>query len=279
MLAWNRCRPRVALAHVALSTFAFVVISVGTAHAQAPGPAAAPAEAPEPPGYRSAIEDAIGEYEARNFAESRALFERAHALFPNARSLRGLGMAEFELRNYPASIYYLEQALAATAKPLQNELRGETEALLGRARAFVGRVTLQLTPPEASVVLNGTKIQLAPDRVLNLMVGDYAMEVSADGYSPDRRQLRVAGGEQLTVTVQLPRQVDLLPTTTAGVPDTTSTTSEPREGKSILASPWLWAAVGVAVAGAAVGIGIAVSGGDTVLAEPSGGSTNTVLKL
>ena len=260
---------------------AVVVTSVATAGAQAPGPPArTAAEAPEPPGYRSAVDDAIGEYEAGHFAESRALFERAHALFPNARSLRGLGMAEFELRNYPASIYYLEQALAATAKPLQNELRSETESLLERARGFVGRVTLQLAPPDANVVLNGTKIQLAPDRVLNLMVGDYTMEVSADGYSPDRRQLRVAGGEQQTVTIQLPSQVAPLPATTAApTAATAGTTNEPRESRSILASPWLWAAVGVAVAGAAVGIGIAVSGGDTVLEQPSGGSTNTVLKL
>jgi hypothetical protein len=113
------------------------------------------------------------------------------------------------------------------------------------------------------------------------MVGDYTMEVSAEGYNPDRRQLRVAGGEQQTVTIELPRQLALLPATTPVPPTATAgtTTSEPREGKSILASPWLWAAVGVAVAGAAVGIGIAVSGGDTVLEQPSGGSTNTVLKL
>ena len=36
----------------------------------------------------------------RFHAAARSLFERAHAIDPNARTLRGLGMVEFELRHY-----------------------------------------------------------------------------------------------------------------------------------------------------------------------------------
>jgi PEGA domain len=236
--------------------------------------APASTEQAEPPGYRAAVESAIGEYEAGRFAEARSLFERANAMFPNARALRGMGMAEFELRNYAASIYFLEQSLASPVKPLTPELRGETETLLGRARGFVGRVRLTVEPPDATVSLNGTVVQLGPDRILTLIVGDYTMQVSAPGFGNEQRALRIAGGEEQAVSVQLPKTVDVLG------PVQPPAASEPADqgGGSLLASPWFWTAIGVAVAGAAVGVGVAVAGGDAGQAKPSGGSSGIVIE-
>jgi hypothetical protein len=67
-------------------------------------------------------------------ARAREELRRAHAIFPNARTLRGLGMVEFELRSYVQSVQLLEQALAASVKPLDGKLRTDTEALLARAQ-------------------------------------------------------------------------------------------------------------------------------------------------
>ncbi|MEY4512912.1 MAG: hypothetical protein RLZZ450_5034 [Pseudomonadota bacterium] len=53
----------------------------------------------EVPGYRETIAEALIEYEAHNYLEARTLFERAHKLYPNARTLRGLAVVAFELRN------------------------------------------------------------------------------------------------------------------------------------------------------------------------------------
>ncbi len=54
----------------------------------------------DPEGYRAAIDAAVQEYELNHFEESREQFARAHALNPNARTLRGLGVADFELRRW-----------------------------------------------------------------------------------------------------------------------------------------------------------------------------------
>jgi hypothetical protein len=256
---------------IALSSSALT--GAPTASAQEAATATPPATDPqEPPGYRDAVDNAIAEYEAGRFAESRALFERAHSLFPNARALRGMGMAEFELRNYPASIYFLEQALASPVRPLQNELRTETEKLLARARGFVGRVKLAIEPSDATVVLNNTRLQLGSDRTLTLSVGDYTLQVSAPGYVTDQRPLRIAGGEEQTVTVQLPKNVEVL------APVSQPTAAKADDGDSVFASPWLWAAVGVVVAGAAVGVGFAVAGGEGERIPASGGSSGVVLR-
>jgi outer membrane protein assembly factor BamD (BamD/ComL family) len=46
------------------------------------------------------IGDAVAEYEAGHYQEARALFRQAHEKQPTARTLRGIGMASFELRDY-----------------------------------------------------------------------------------------------------------------------------------------------------------------------------------
>lgn len=76
----------------------------------------------EPTGYRELIAEAVAEYEARHFEEARALFRRAHAMFPNARTMRGQGMAEFELRNYRGAIQCFESALSSRARVRSAEL-------------------------------------------------------------------------------------------------------------------------------------------------------------
>src|SRR5262245_48073860 len=92
----------------------------------------ASAQDAEPPGYRAAVDEAVTEHQAWHFTEARGLFVRAHALFPNARTLKGLGMVEFELRNYHESAEYLRASLASAVKPLTSELRAEALALLHR---------------------------------------------------------------------------------------------------------------------------------------------------
>src|SRR5262245_12806154 len=57
-----------------------------------------------PDSYEQLITRALTEFDARNFAEARALFLQAHALRPTARTLRGIGVTEFELRNYVDSV-------------------------------------------------------------------------------------------------------------------------------------------------------------------------------
>ena len=247
---------------------------VATAHAQGLAPAAPSSTAAEPPGYRAAIDSAIAEHEAGNFAESRALFARAHALYPNARSLRGLGMADFELRNYGASIEYLQEALASSVRPLEGELRTETEALLARARGFVGRFRLVLQPVDAAVTLDGALLPPPPPAQLALAVGDHTLDISAQGRVSERRALRVTGGEDLTLEFNLPEQTAIAPQALQ------SETPREQSSSSLLASPWFWVAAAAVVVGAGVGIGLAASsGGSTRVAEADSGTSKTLLGL
>jgi len=165
--------------------------------------AAAQAPTAAPAAYGALIDQAFLEYEARNFPEARALFSRAHAIYPNARVLRSLGMVEFELRHYADSAALLEQALASTVLPLTAPLRDETQALLARARGFVVRLRLNLEPRTTNVLVDGASAQLDTQSELLLEVGDHTLEFRAPGYVPERRLLKVKGGDEAAVRVVL----------------------------------------------------------------------------
>jgi hypothetical protein len=230
--------------------FAFALTCVVLAHsatsvpvcAQAPQDARPSAEAPdadeEPAGYRKLVADALAEYEAGHFEESRALMQRAHALFPSARTLRGLGMVSFELREYGESVRELEQALASEVRPLSGELRAQTQRLLERARSFAGRLTLSVEPGSTRVFLDGVELGPSASREIVLSVGEHALEFRAEGYLAERRSVRIVGGENELL------RITLLPLPAANDPSRS-------ERRSWYQNPWFWASAGVVLAAGA----------------------------
>ena len=225
-----------------------------------------------PPGYDQAIENALHEFELENYAEARSGFREAHRLFPNARTFRALGMAEFELKNYPAALEYLEQALASAERPLSASQRADTEQLLTRARGYVGRYQLSLRPPSATLLVDGNAPTLRAGNLLVLPVGEHSLEADADGHRPLRRSLQVVGGEQESLDLVL------LPTPVAAAPvehrpDTPAPAATP-----VYKKWWLWTTIGVVVAaGVATGLVLGMRKSDD--AEVTGGNTGTVLTL
>jgi hypothetical protein len=209
----------------------------------------------EPPEYRATIREALSEYHARNFPEARALFAQAHRLLPNARSLRGLGMTAFELRNYRESIMFLQEALASPVKPLEGGLRAETERLLKRAERFVGRLQLLLTPSDARILLDGSAVERVGSEPLILEIGVHSLEFQADGYAPETRTIDIHGRESESWTValaKLPEPVVASPREVAeqaqGEPQQPSEAPPPPApmARPLRKNPWLWGGVGAA---------------------------------
>ncbi len=206
-------------------------------------------EAEEPPAYRQLVADALAEYEGGHFEESRALMARAHALFPNARTLRGLGMVSFELREYVDSVRYLEQALASHERPLDTELQSQTAALLERARRFVGQLALQVRPAHAHVLVDGSEVLGGDRRSIVLEVGEHELWVRAEGHSAERRHVRITGGEEITLSVVLVQVA----------PPVERAEATHAERPVWYKRPWLWVATGAVVAaGAGLGVGLAL---------------------
>jgi hypothetical protein len=231
-----------------------------TAGAQvAPAAVGAASQAGEPAGYRSVVEEAKREHDRGNFVEARALFNKANAIFPNARVLRGLGMTLFELKNYAESASKLEEALASNVRPLEGELRAETVSLLERTHSFVARLKVVVEPGSALVIVDGVPTKLGPQGNIVLEFGPHALEFRAAGYAVEKRVIKVIGGEEESLRVVLP------PEGSANAPILTPVASSPERKdeprRPLYKNPWLWTGVGVAVAAAATGLALGLSRG------------------
>lgn len=216
------------------------------------------------PDYRHAIAQAVSEFRQHNFAESRSYFARAHSIDPSARTLRGLGMAEFELHNYRECTQQLEAALQSQTRRLEGELRAETEDLLKRAQILIGRFTIKSKPNVNDLTVDGVSTVLPPDRPLLLNVGDHLLELTAVGYGTEKRLLSVRGGEEETLSITFKKSLIV---------------SGPRQvDRPWYAHPWVWVAVGAVIVGAATtGIVLAATS-EPATAQASGGSSGIVVE-
>lgn len=146
------------------------------------------------PRYEEAINEAVAEFSAGRWEEARALFTEAHRINPNARTLRGLGMAAFELRNYVEARQMLTQSLASEVNPLTSEQRDKTEALLERTNAFVGVFTLE-APVGTAISVDGGPASLDGEGRVLLNGGKHTIDAALSGYPSQRRSVDVRGGE------------------------------------------------------------------------------------
>jgi tetratricopeptide (TPR) repeat protein len=203
----------------------------------------------EPAEYRERIDEALREFSVQNYQEARSLFLQAHALVPGARTLRALGLCEYELRDYGETIKYLESALASKIKPLTPELRSETEQLIKRARNFVGRVELETRPERAQLMVDGVKVE--GREPLWLSMGEHTLEVSAPSFGSEKRKLSVKGGEDKRMSIIL------APAESKGQADARA--DKPSSEKRWYKSPWLWSSLGVVVLGAGAATAIVLT--------------------
>ncbi|HEY6880414.1 MAG TPA: hypothetical protein VI299_20460 [Polyangiales bacterium] len=156
--------------------------------------------------YRGLIDQALDEFKHKNWPEARVLFRRAHELNPNARTLRGMGMVSYEMRDYVTAVLQLSAAIEESRQALTDVQRKEVDALLARSRTFVGAYQLTVEPAQASVQVDGASPVYDQQRRLLVPFGEHTLQVSAPGFVEDSTKLQVQGGEQgeLHVTLHKP---------------------------------------------------------------------------
>jgi len=202
-------------------------------------------ESPDKQSYRALIDDAVAEYDAHHFEESRALFRRAHQLAPSARTWRGIGMAAFELRDYVKSLRALEASLVDSRSPLTGAEREEVQALVARARVFVGHFVIHLLPKEAVLSIDDAPTTLDDGDILMLESGHHVLTAAADDRRTETREINVVGGERREISIILPPMPR---------PDIGLTSEPPANGAESSRARWWFAGAGALAAGTVGGV-------------------------
>jgi tetratricopeptide (TPR) repeat protein len=199
---------------------------------------------------------AVAEFGAGRWAEARALFLRAHELWPSARTYRTLGMTSFELRAYARALAELQAALDDPRRPLEPAQRQEVLQLVERTRPFVGRYRVRLSPADASLLVDGAPQVLDGEGVLVLEVGSHELLARAAGHAELRRRLDVQGREDQELTLELIAQAPQAPAAATAPAPARDQPETDEDGGGRL---WTWIAGGTAIvlAGTATGLWLA----------------------
>ncbi len=175
-----------------------------------PRPVAAQAES-TPRGYEDWVRDALESQKRGDFERAHASFAEAHALRPNARTLRGMGVASFQAGHDLRALKELEAALAHPEKPLDAELRAAVEDLMARAHARLGVVTVNVTPLEAIVQVDDRPELARANTPLTLEPGPHTLHLRAEGYTEQSFGIDVAQGSKQSVRVALVKESEASP--------------------------------------------------------------------
>jgi hypothetical protein len=136
-------------------------------------------------------------YRDGNYGGALAEFEEAYRLKPGAGSLQNVALSQKGLFRYAEAAASLQQLLQRHAAELSESERRAVEEALSELTGLVASIKLRVSPDSARVVLDGR--QLAPSEwqaPLVLNVGEHTLSVDAPGYAPEKRLLRVPGGQR-----------------------------------------------------------------------------------
>lgn len=180
--------------------------------APAPAPAAgSEGAAAEPDGasaeqegaYQELIRKGLQEYELAHWDEAKSYFAQAHAIQPSARTLRGLSLVSYELRDYVAALGFARDALASEVRPLTAEMRAELERIRAQADGFVCSLHVVLQPESAAIRIDARPAELDPEGRVLLNPGTHELVAEAPGFESASRSVEAQSGEKLELLLTL----------------------------------------------------------------------------
>jgi tetratricopeptide (TPR) repeat protein len=220
-----------------------LLLLVGLARAQ---------EAPEQV-YEQALDRALAAHASGDYQVAESAMREAHALSPNARTLRGLGVILYAQGRYAEAVAPLEAAREHALKPLSAELRVGVDELLLRIWQRIGRLLLRSEPAASEIAVDGAAPLLHGPAEILLTAGEHQVRISAPGREPYELSLRTQAGSRDSLHVVLAPRVERLASVRVEAPMRGPLSSAPRSDRAwspVLRNSLFAASAAVVAAGA-----------------------------
>jgi hypothetical protein len=161
---------------------------------------------------QSASEALAREHFERGFAAAQrgelelsiSEFELAYRQAPHFSVLYNLGQAYASAGRAVEAVDTLERYLRLGGNAITESRRQQVAALIEYHGRRIGELTLEVTPPTASIALDGKAMGVAPLAPLRVTAGVHGLTVSAPGYHPHVASLSVKGRESQHLRITLP---------------------------------------------------------------------------
>ena len=224
-------RPRPVLLAIALCCVALPAVAQGQPGAAAGEPATAE------PGATDQADDAVAKgrdhfkrgvefYHEGNFRAALIEFRRANEVAPNYRIQFNLGQTYFELQNYAGALRAFETYLKEGGKEVSASRQAEVEIELEKLRARVAHVTITTNVEGAEILVDDSVVGKSPlDGPILLSAGRRKLSVSSGRGMPTVKYVEIAGGDTLSVDLQLDTPADK--TVPASAPPAAQATEAP----------------------------------------------------
>lgn len=190
-----------AAAVIAASTYG------STALAQSPSPAT---EAVKPPdaatkkAARAAYSAGEKAYQQGNYSEAYDSFKKANDLIPNINAQYWMAMSTAQSGKTAEGYDALSALLADPAHDKLGADKLETaRAKLDEIKRTPATVTLTTTPPNATVLVDGTEQKGASPRTLDVSAGAHKITVQAEGFETKTLDVNVKPGEKQSQAIEL----------------------------------------------------------------------------
>ena len=178
-----------------------VLMVCGTASAQKRPKAPPPPQVVDP--AKVHIDQGAALYNDGNYSAALAEFEEAYRINPAAFILNNIGLTQKALFRYTEAIASLQKFLD-DSPTLSPTVRAQTEQIIAEIKALLAPVTLTVTPAGAAITIDGRPAGAAPIAApLSIAAGSHAIEVTADGYVPVKRDIMVSAGVPLALELAL----------------------------------------------------------------------------
>ncbi|MDQ3034609.1 MAG: PEGA domain-containing protein [Myxococcota bacterium] len=188
--------------------------------------AAAPAAAQEDDRERARTEfqRGVDAYGRADYQTALSAFQEAYRLAPHPVVRVNIANSYEQLGRPLEALFHFEQFLTESERATPQQRR-EVETAIRRLRSLVGEIELHVSPDGALVTIDGTEQRRAPVTApVRVTAGQHTVEVQLDGYTPERRQVEVQGGQTSRVDVRLAR-AEVAAASAGTTTETTTSTS------------------------------------------------------
>ena len=224
--------------------------------------AASPAWATDLESVEALIRQGVELRQQRHDVRALPLFQKAYSMSRTPRTAGQLGLCEMALGYWLDSEYHLSEALNVPEHPWVSRNLADLTGALASVRTNISDVTVGGGPVGAQVLVNGQLVGRLPlSAPVRLGRGAADVELRAPGYVSASRPLRVPGGTQETVTIDLARLAPEAPEASAAglasLPATSTTPTTIDQPRTTASSPrrvTAWATGGGAALGLIFGV-------------------------
>jgi tetratricopeptide (TPR) repeat protein len=153
---------------------------------------------------RQHFQRGIESYRDGDLATALIEFKRAYSTAPNYRLLYNLGQVSADLRDYPAAERYLNQYLEESRNSLDETRKNAVQEELAKVKARIAYLHLTSNVEGTEVLVDDVLVGRAPLQTpIHVSTGRRRVTGRAPGHSPVTQIIDAAGGEDVSVTLQL----------------------------------------------------------------------------